>query len=140
MAIKVVAKIRAFYNGEIIKPGQIITLKEGIEIPSWAKKIDNKNTESRKKVQQEQVHLPNANQTNTTIVEQQKMQQEANQENVEDFAGKTQEELLSILDELINKSIEVGITLENVENKTVVEQIIELRKLIAEKEEGSLNV
>lgn len=140
MAIKVVAKIRAFYNGEIIKPGQIITLKEGIEIPSWAKKIDNKNTESRKKVQQEQVHIPNANQTNTTIVEQQKMQQEANQENVEEFAGKTQEELLSILDELINKSIERGITLENVENKTVVEQIVELRKLITEKEEGSLNV
>lgn len=136
MAIKVVAKIRAFYNGEIIKPGQIITLKEGIEIPSWAQKIDNKNTESRKKVQQEQISQPNANQTNTTIVEQQKMQQEANQENVEEFAAKTQEELLSILDELINKSIEMGITLENVENKTVVEQIVELRKLIAEKEEG----
>lgn len=30
----------------------------------------------------------------------------------------------------------MGITLENAENKTIVEQIIELRKLIAEKEEG----
>ena len=38
MTVKVVAKIRAFYNGEIIKPGQIITLKDGIEIPPWAKK------------------------------------------------------------------------------------------------------
>ena len=109
MTVKVVAKIRAFYNGEIIKPGQIITLKDGIEIPSWAKKIN--------------------------IAEQHETPQN-NQENANEFAGKTQEELLSILDELINKSIEMGITLENAENKTIVEQIIELRKLIAEKEEG----
>ena len=136
MAIKVVAKIRAFYNGEIIKPGQIITLKDGIEVPSWAKTINNKNTESQKNVQQEQVNSPNKNQKNTTTVEQQETSQEAKLENVEEFAGKTQEELTSILDELINKSIEMGITLENAENKTVVEQIIELRKLIADKEEG----
>ena len=135
MAIKVVAKIRAFYNGEIIKPGQIITLKDGIEIPSWAKTINNKNTESQKNVQQEQVNSPNKNQKNTTTVEQQETSQEAKLENVEEFAGKTQEELTSILDELINKSIEMGITLENAENKTPVEQIIELRKLIADKSE-----
>ena len=136
MEIKVVAKIRAFYNGEIIKPGQIITLKDGIEIPSWAKKINNKRTESQNNVQQKQVNSPNENQKNTTTVEQQETSQEAKLENVEEFAGKTQEELTSILDELINKSIEMGITLENAENKTPVEQIIELRKLIADKEEG----
>ncbi len=135
MTVKVVAKIRAFYNGEIIKPGQIITLKDGIEIPSWVKKINNKNTESQKNVQQEQVNASNTNQTNPTIAEQHETPQN-NQENANEFAGKTQEELLSILDELINKSIEMGITLENAENKTIVEQIIELRKLIAEKEEG----
>ena len=64
MTVKVVAKIRAFYNGEIIKPGQIITLKDGIEIPSWAKKINNKNTESQKNVQQEQVNESNTNKKN----------------------------------------------------------------------------
>ena len=47
MATKIVAKQRAFFNGEIIKPGQIINFK-GDNIPSWAKKVGSGKTEEVK--------------------------------------------------------------------------------------------
>ena len=48
--------------------------------------------------------------------------------------GKTVGELGVILDELITKGLDANIELDNIENKTVIEQIVELRTKLAQKD------
>lgn len=168
--IKIQALRRAFYNGEIIKAGQIINITSN-KVPSWAKKIGGKTTDD------DTVKTPKKDETETTAGEQKqiltpdhtevKSEDTAKEEETEtadgkevivagdggvhpipedgtkpaeenipeDLSGKTEAEILAILDELITKGIEIGVMIENVEKKTPVEQIIELRKLIEEKKQ-----
>ncbi len=44
--MKVLCKIRAFYDGEIVKPGQIVEIK-GKDVPCWAKPVSDKATEEK---------------------------------------------------------------------------------------------
>ena len=169
--IKIQALRRAFYNGEIIKAGQIINITSN-KVPSWAKKIGGKTTDddtvkTQKKDEtetptgeQKQLNI-NPNDTGVKPEDSEKDDKEetpdndevivagddgvhpiptgnekSTEENIpEDLTGKTDTEILAILDELITKGIEIGVMIENVEKKTPVEQIIELRKLIEEKKQ-----
>lgn len=134
MAIKIVAKQRAYFNGEIIKPGQIITFK-GDNIPSWAKKVGSGKTEEGKtppapsaenaSEQQTLLQPETTIQTDNTAIEQTAGKL--------DLSGKTEDELNEILDDLITKGLDVGVYLENTENKTVIEQIQELNTEINRK-------
>ena len=107
--MKIIAKQKAFYKGEIIKVGQILDIKEK-KIPSWAKELLNKN------VKQEVV----------------------NTKTVGELEQMNQEELDMILDNLITQLIEKGLTIENTENKTAIEQIEEAKELLNKnvKQEG----
>ena len=166
--IKIQALRRAFYNGEIIKAGQIINITSN-KVPSWAKKIGGKTTDedtvkTQKKdgtetpagEQQSNINPDDAGvkpedtagETETTDEKEviaagdggvhpiPTGNEKSTEENIpEDLIGKTDTEILAILDELITKGIEIGVMIENVEKKTPVEQIIELRKLIEEKKQ-----
>ena len=114
--IKIQALRRAFYNGEIIRAGQILTIASN-KVPAWAKRI-GKETPDEDAGKDENPD-----------------ESETEKENVipEEFADKSEKEILEILDDLITKGIEVGVMIEDAEKKTPVEQIIELRKLIEEK-------
>ena len=169
--IKIQALRRAFYNGEIIKAGQIINITSN-KVPSWAKKIGGKTTDEdtvkTQKKDETETHVGEQKQTNInpedTEVKSEDTGKEGEtetadekevivagdggvhpipaddtkpaEENIpEDLSGKTEAEILAILDNLITKGIEVGVMIENTEKKTPVEQIIELRKLIEEKKQ-----
>ena len=154
--MKIMALRRAFFNGSIIRTGEILDIK-GNTVPSWAKKIDNKkedeNANANQKGNNEQSEgtpatADNGNVANININvgdesvpvqvsvndtnESEKVPAEpAAEENVVDeLADKTEEELLEILNKLIDETVAKGITLENAENKTVIEQIKELQELV----------
>lgn len=157
--MKIMALRRAFYNGSIIKTGEILDIK-GNSVPSWAKKInEDKNTqkENSNKKQEENSAVVNANpdadssadganinvnignenvQLNINVKDSQEGKESvednttAEEISADDLEGKTEEELLDILNKLIDETVAKGITLENAENKTVKEQIKELRELV----------
>ena len=136
MTIKIMAKQRAFFNGEIIKPGTILTI-ESDKVPSWAKKINSGKTEETQipPVENEtgqQTLIPPEQTT-------QPVEEEKDDENIPaeiDLSGKTEEELNEILDELITKGLEVNVYLENTEGKGIIEQIQELSAEIKKKSEN----
>lgn len=146
--IKIQAQRRAFFNGEIIRAGQILTIASN-KVPSWAKRI-GKETPEENVVKDENTN-PAGEQQQLDInpdgeVEKADAEKEVKEETPEpdaqehveildDLAGKTDAEILAILDDLITKGIEVGIVIEDADKKTSVEQIIELRKLIEEKKQ-----
>ena len=124
--IKIMATQRAFFNGEIIKPGQILNIKSNT-VPSWAKTIETCKTENKK----------NQNANKQEIQQQLLNQQNENEKNVEknipadlDLSNKTQEELNLILDDLTTKAIEKNIFLKDADKKTIIEQIQELNSEI----------
>ncbi len=114
MTIKITALRKAFYNGEIIKPGQVITFN-GDTVPSWAKKADTPVKKAEVPAKKTKAPAEKA---------------EAPAEKADELAGKTEEELNTILDELITKGVELNVYLENTDNKTVIEQINELTAAI----------
>ena len=154
--MKIMALRRAFFNGSIIRTGEILDIK-GNTVPSWAKKIDNKkedeNANANQKGNNEQSEgtsatADNGNAANINInvgdesvpvqlsVNDTNESEEATAEStaeenvVDELADKTEEELLEILNKLIDETVAKGITLENAENKTVIEQIKELQELV----------
>lgn len=134
MAIKIVAKQRAYFNGEIIKPGQIITFK-GDNIPSWAKKVGSGKTEEAKTPPTQPVENASEQQIllqpdTTTQIDNTANEQTAGEL---DLSGKTDDELNALLDDLITKGLDAGVYLESSENKTVIEQIQELTAEIKKK-------
>lgn len=169
--IKIQALRRAFYNGEIIKAGQILNITSN-KVPSWAKKIGGKSPDEDavKAQKKDETETPageqkqlNINPNNTEVKPEDSKKddegetpnneevivagdggihpittddEKSTEENIpEDLIGKTDTEILTILDDLITKGVEVGVMIENAEKKTPVEQIIELRKLIEEKKQ-----
>lgn len=160
--IKIQAQRRAFYNGEIIRAGQILDITSN-KVPSWAKRIgketpneDGKaqNKEEQKSQTGEQQQLDINSDANNAAPEEDKKEEETEtpdedaagdestdetEEDVEvipeDLVGKTDKEVLAILDGLITKGIEIGVMIEDADKKTPIEQIIELRKLIEEKKQ-----
>lgn len=144
MAIKVIAIQRAFFNGEIIKPGRILNIK-GDQIPSWAKKVTQGKGEetktpqappAKKDAEQQTLIPPGQNETPANPDEGKNENENipAGLENNLDLSGKTDEELNVILDELITKGLEANVYLENTEGKSVIEQIQELTAAIKKAE------
>lgn len=151
--IKIQALRRAFYNGEIIRAGQILTIASN-KVPAWAKRIgkETPDEDAAKTQKKDEGKAPAGEQQQLNInPDEQKVEDEtqtpddAGNENitnpdgqnadvVNEFANMTDKEIAQVLDELITKGIEAGIVLEGVENKTPVEQIQELRKRLEEKE------
>lgn len=154
--MKIMALRRAFFNGSIIRTGEILDIK-GNTVPSWAKKIDNKKEDENANVNQKgnneqsegtSAIADNGNAANINInvgdesvpvqisvndtneSEEAPAESAAEENVVDELANKTEEELLEILNKLIDETVAKGITLENAENKTVIEQIKELQELV----------
>lgn len=136
MATKVIVIEKAFYHGEILKPGRTISIKED-KIPSWAKKMGNKQVKETNEPSQENAGesegqnrgiLSIFNFNKNTVIE--KSDAELNTE----LSGKTEDELNEILNKLIDKGVENNIYLDNTNNKTLIEQIIELEKALKQKQ------
>lgn len=155
--IKIQALRRAFYNGEIIRAGQILNIVSN-KVPAWAKRIDKETPDEKSgKIQKkDEGKAPAGEQQQLNINPDEKKGDEdtetadedagkdetsdesgTEKENVipDEFANKSEKEVLEILDELITKGIEIGVMIEDAEKKSSVEQIIELRKLIEEKKQ-----
>lgn len=136
--MKVAAIIRAYYNGAIIKPGEIVNIK-GDVVPSWAKKIHPQKKENKQDVQPEQpvqTQLIKEDTSTNTEVSQNEDNMPEN-DNIsdeelpsDDLSSKTEEELLAILEDLQIKGLEKDIMI-NPENKTIIEQINELKTALA---------
>ena len=152
--MKIQAKRKAFFKGAIIKVGEVIDIT-GNKCPDWAKKIGEdkpapKQPEQQKnepqqpetKTGDEQLKLGDGEQTPSgeTIVAGDggvfvdNGEQPEQTEQKDEFAGKTDAEILAELDTLITKGIEKNIMLEDVENKTPIQQIVELRELLKDAE------
>lgn len=147
------AKIKAFYNGEIVKPGTILEFK-GNKLPSWAKEVkQSKKEQSAPAGEQnnkpdEQTgtngeQKPSTDEQNGTNGEQNaqvgEQQNETAKEDkidpqfAQELAGKSESELNAILDELLTKALDKGILIDT-ENKTIIEQINELTKKLSEED------
>ena len=152
--MKVRCKIKAFYNGEIIKPGTILEIKEN-KAPSWAKVIESKKTQNvpqndtkpdeQNQSQGEQITIiGEQNQGDDEQTETDGEQTEGNGEQkpetekekidpqfAQELSGKTESELTAILDDLLTQALDKGILIDT-ENKTLIEQINELTIKLSE--------
>ena len=117
--MKVICKIRAFWDGEIIKPGQIVEIK-GKDVPCWAKPLNGKAPEPK---EDENGKAPEQNENN---VPEDNKKDEVNPLIAQELAGKNESELNAILEELRTEALDKNITVD-AENKTVIEQINELK-------------
>lgn len=117
--MKVICKIRAFWDGEIIKPGQIVEIK-GKDVPCWAKPLNGKAPEPK---EDENGKTPEPNENN---VPEDNKKDEVNPLIAQELAGKNESELNAILEELRTEALDKNITVD-AENKTVIEQINELK-------------
>jgi len=121
--MKVTAKIKIFYKGSIYKPGEKVDIKGNIA-PSWAKEYKPVKEEKQPvKIEADKTPEELESDKNTT------------EENSDEYVDKTPEELTIILDNLINKAIEKDIIIEDADKKSVIEQIMELEKKLAEVQE-----
>lgn len=143
MQIKVTRKI--FLNGSIIQPGTIINFA-GNEIPVWGKAINKtaqapqpqqKETstkegqapvEGKKEIPEAQITANNNSKTETKDENEKKTSVAVNA----DLEGKTDAELAKILDTEITKAVEKNIMLDDLDKKSPLEQIIEIRTKLAE--------
>lgn len=124
--MKILCKIRAFSNGRIIKPGEILNMDK---CPTWGKVIDDKDTvikpdeTSVVDVEKEDTKkVPNDN-TNDVI------------ENQKEDANTTPEELAQNLDLLLTKGLDLGIMIDGLEKLSIKEQIEKLEAEIKKKSE-----
>lgn len=143
MQIKVTRKI--FLNGSIIQPGTIINFA-GNEIPVWGKAINKteqapqpqqKETstkegqapvEGKKEIPEAQITANNNSKTETKDENKKETSVAVNA----DLEGKTDAELAKILDTEITKAVEKNIMLDDLDKKSPLEQIIEIRTKLAE--------
>ena len=144
MSITCIALSRAYYNARIIKPGEKFTFK-GDACPVWAKPVNPKKTEQVKQDTPEQTKIPL---DNTPVKSGENVEVvtagdggvfEVPGENKgdtateavipEDLAGKTEEELSEILEDLLTQGLNKNIMLDGT-NKTIIEQIVELRNVL----------
>lgn len=124
--MKVICKIRAFWDGEIIKPGQIVEIK-GKDVPCWAKPLDAKTPEPK---EGENNKTPEPKENNTPEDNKKEDDKKATEEikpaDAQALAAKNESELNAILEELRTEALDKNITVD-AENKTVIEQINELK-------------
>lgn len=121
--MKVICKIRAFWDGEIIKPGQIVEIK-GKEVPCWAKPLNGKADDGENKVPEDK--KPAEDKGDDKKDEDKKPSENVNPMSAQELAGKNESELNAILEELRTEALDKNITVD-AENKTVIEQINELK-------------
>ena len=141
--MKVICKIRAFWDGEIIKPGQIVEIK-GKEIPCWAKplKKEEEKKEDKSNINPEP-ELPGDDKCKECYADNKTPSQEdcdkcnknandkeqvqkVNPMDAQELASKNESELDMILDELRTEALDKDITVD-ADDKTVIEQINELK-------------
>ncbi len=141
MQIKVTRKI--FFNGSIVQPGTILNIK-GNDVPVWAKAINKEPKVQEPKSnpqpipQNPKLHAESGSQENLPVAdnpEQKTVEETVNSENINaDLQGKTELELAKILDTEITKAVEKNIMIDDLDKKSVLEQIIEIRTKLAEQE------
>lgn len=119
--MKIIAKMRAFYNDRIIKVGEIIDIKRE-NCPDWAEPVN-------KSAKEDKPEIPKADEV-TTHPEPLPQRDEGNTPSNK-YAGKSPEELEKILEDLQNKGLEINYMVDDTENKTVLAQIEELEQAIA---------
>ncbi|MBE7713709.1 MAG: hypothetical protein E7Z87_08190 [Cyanobacteria bacterium SIG26] len=143
--MKVTAKIKIFYKGSIYKPGEKVDIKGNIA-PSWAKEYKPVKEEKQPvKIEADKTPEELESDKNTTeensdeyvdkTPEELESDKNTTEENSDEYVDKTPEELTIILDNLINKAIEKDIIIEDADKKSVIEQIMELEKKLAEVQE-----
>lgn len=125
MAKKIIAKAKAYYGGNIVKPGSIITIQDDV-IPSWGKEINSKKANCEQKTNGESGENKQQSPFSTFLQQFIKSDNETGVETDAELSKKSEEELQQILDTLITKGLELGVYLQNTEGKSVVEQIQEL--------------
>ena len=118
--MKVICKIRAFWDGEIIRPGQIVEIK-GKDVPCWAKPLNGKAPEPK-----EDENTKGEPEQKENKVPEDDKKEDVNPLVAQELAGKNESELNAILEELRTEALDKNITVD-AENKTVIEQINELK-------------
>lgn len=146
MAIKIQALRRAFFDGEIIRAGQVLTIK-GNTVPTWAKRIgkteEDKNEEVKTPEQpvEDKPEQPEqqVEQISTDVETAREELKEINAEmiaeenaEVQPVAEQPVEDKEAILNKLLDESCEKGILVEGLESMNIDEQIAELEKKLAE--------
>ena len=140
--IKIIAIEKAFYNGNIIKAGEIIEITDDKKVPEWAKVLGQTKDVQEETVVTQGTLIPNkqtikekAGKTEETVETDEVEETQTETEDVQDeLVGKTDEELELILDELLTKALDKNIYIEDADKKTVIEQINELKSKLAEVE------
>lgn len=125
--MKILCKIRAFSNGRIIKPGEILNMDK---CPTWGKVIEDKDTV----VKIEETSVVDVEKEDTEQVQDNNSANETI-ENQEGDANTTPEELEQKLDELLTKGLDLGIMIDGLEKLTINEQIEKLEAEIKKKSE-----
>lgn len=143
MAIKIQALRRAFFDGEIIRAGQVLTIK-GNTVPTWAKRIGKTEEDKSEEVktpeqpvedkpEQPVEQIPADVETAREELKEinAEMIAEENAE-VQPVAEQPVEDKEAILNRLLDESCEKGILVEGLESMNIDEQIAELEKKLAE--------
>lgn len=145
--MKAICKIKAYYNGAIIKPGETVNIK-GNKLPSWAKgindsakkkeeiddntpkEVNNEGQISNENTTPEEVNEGENKEDNTPKEDEPKEgvnEESTPNETVDDLTGKTEAELSAILDDLLTQALDKGIEIE-IGTKPIIDSIIELRQ------------
>lgn len=140
--IKIIAIEKAFYNGNIIKVGEIIEITDDKKVPEWAKVLGQTKDVQEETVVTQGTLIPDkqtikeeAGKTEETVeTDEVEKTQTKNVDVQDELVGKTDEELELILDELLTKALDKNIYIEDADKKTVIEQINELKSKLAEVE------
>lgn len=134
--MKVIATRKAFYKGALIKAGQLVDIVDDV-IPKWAQEIGGQPEKATESVQLELVDAKNIETVNQDTQETSKNSDTTSEsvqlEVTDDLLGKTEQELLEILDDLQLKGIEANLMIDDADKKTVIEQIYELKTLLLNK-------
>lgn len=139
---KIIAIEKAFYNGNIIKVGEIIEITDDKKVPEWAKILGQTKDGQDEPVVTQETLIPDkqtikekAGKTEETVETDEVEETQTETEDVQDeLVGKTDEELELILDELLTKALDKNIYIDDADKKTVIEQINELKSKLAEVE------
>ena len=155
---KIIAIEKAFYNGNIVKAGEIIEITDDKKVPEWAKVLgqtkdvqeetvvtqgtlipDKQTIKEKAGKTEETVETDEVEETQTeteeTVETDEVEETQTETEDVQDeLVGKTDEKLELILDELLTKALDRNIYIEDADKKTVIEQINELKSKLAEPE------
>lgn len=148
--IKLTLKVKkvAFYNGGLVQPNEIIKNYKGEKVPSWATLLNGEETPKKSNEQKDadnangkvgsvsEPQTDNVTKTEEVIVAGDGGVHTIPQENETDTnvgkapEEKTEAELMTEYDALLDEAVEKNIMLEGADTKTIVEQIAELKKLL----------